>query len=97
MNRRSEFHSERSRNLNLAGPNLNLADSNPGRVKPITLKLILVALALLRYGKNGLAQYQDNVTEWDGRSWYWWLGVPVRQHYKVWMSAHWHKSVPSLV
>ena len=28
------------------------------------------------------------MTEWDGRSWCWWPGVPVRQHNKVTMSVH---------
>ena len=39
----------------------------------------------------------DNVTEWDSGLWCWWSGVPVRQHYKVVMSAHCHKSVPVLI
>ena len=38
-----------------------------------------LVLALLGYGKNWLAQWQDNVTEWDG-----W---PVGQHYNVVMSV----------
>ena len=33
----------RSGNLNLAGSNLDPAGLNPGRVKPMALKLILVA------------------------------------------------------
>ena len=31
--------------------------------------------------KDWLAQYQDNVTEWDIRSYSWWIGIPVGQHY----------------
>ena len=38
--------------------------------------------ALLGDGKDGLAQCQDNGTELDIRSWCWWPGVPLRQHYK---------------
>ena len=49
-------------------------------------------LALLGSSKDWLAQCQDNVTEWDTRSW--WPGFPVRQHYKIGMRALSHKSVP---
>ena len=35
--------SERLENLNIAGSNLDLAGLNAGQVKPMTLKLILVA------------------------------------------------------
>ena len=34
---------------------------------------------------------------WDTWSWCWWPGVPMRQHYKVTMSVHCHKSVPILI
>ena len=48
----------------------DLVGSNPGQVKPMTLKMILVAsldmyLALLGYGKDWLTQCQDNISEWD--------------------------------
>ena len=51
---------------------LDLTGSNCGEVKPMTLKMILVASylargsALLEYSKEWFAQYQDNV--WDIRS-----------------------------
>ena len=48
----------------------------------------------LGYSKDWLAQCQDNVTEWDNRSWCWQPGVPVRQHYKIAMCTHCHKSIP---
>ena len=35
--------------------------------------------------RTGLAQFQDNVIEWDSRSWCWWPGFPVGQHYKALM------------
>ena len=35
------------------------------------------------------------MTGWDNRSWCWWPGVLLRQHYKVTMSVHSHKSVQS--
>ena len=43
MSRASASHSDRSGNPKVAGSNPDLAFSNPGRVKPMTLKLILVA------------------------------------------------------
>ena len=49
---------------------------------------------LLGWGKDWLVQCQNNVTEWDSRSWCWWPGVPVTQYYKVAMSTHCHKLVP---
>ena len=45
---------------------------------------------LLSYGKDWLAQCQDNVTKWDSRSWCWRLGLPVGQHCKVTMSGQCH-------
>ena len=54
-------------------------------------------LALLGYGKEWLAQFEDNVTEWDIGSLYWCPGHPVGQHYKVAMSADCYKSVPILI
>ena len=41
-----------------------------------------------------LAQCQGNATGWDNRSWCWWPCVPVA--YKVAMSVHFNKSVPTL-
>ena len=53
----------------------------PSRVKPM----------------DWLAQWKDNITEWDIRSWCWQPGLPVGQHYKVTMILHCHKSVPVLM
>ena len=54
--------------------------------------------ALLGWDKDWLAQCQDNVTEWDiTLSGHGGAGVPVRQHYEVAMSVHYHKLVPVLV
>ena len=47
--------------------------------------------------EQGLVQNQDNVTEWDIMSWYWWPGVPVKQYYKVTMNVHCHISVAMLI
>ena len=49
------------------------------------------------YGKDWLAKCQDNVTDCDMRSWCWWHGLPVGQHYKVTMITHCHKSVSVLI
>ena len=49
--------------------------------------------ALLGSGKEWFAQYQDNATEWDSRSWCRRACVPVRQHYKVTMNVHCHHLV----
>ena len=81
----------------------------PGRVKQMTYKIdtcrylaslvlnLTWCLALLGYGKDWLAQYHDNVTEWEIASWCWQPGVTVGQHYEVIMSVHHHNSVPSLI
>ena len=42
MSRASASCSGRSGKLNVTGSNLELAFSNPGRVKPMTVKLIIV-------------------------------------------------------
>ena len=54
------------------------------------IKLILVACcflarlsALLGSGKDWLEQFQDNVTRWNIRSWFWRPGLPMGQYYKV--------------
>ena len=87
--------SGRSGNLKVTGSNLDLAFSNPGQVKPMTFKLILLAsYPGARHGKDWLAQCQDSAIEWDSRSWFWQSGVPVRQRYIIAMSAHCHKTVP---
>ena len=45
---------------------------------------VILGATLLGYGKDWLAQCQDNVTEWDIRSWCWRSGllVLVGQHYE---------------
>ena len=75
--------------------NPNITGSNLGRVKLLTLKLIVVAsfsqglsIIIVGYSKDCLTQCQDNVTEWDIR--YWQPGFPVGQHYKVTMSTSWY-------
>ena len=44
-----------------------------------------LALGIIRVGQglDWVAQWQDNVTQWDIRSWYWWLGLSVGQYYKT--------------
>ena len=76
--------------------------SNPGRVQTNGLRIdtchFLARHSALRgYGKDCLAQCQDNVIEWDIRSWYWWPGLPVGHHTNVVMSLHCHKSVCVLI
>ena len=63
-----------------------------GAVKPMTYKIdtcrfLVWYSALKGWGKDWLAQYQENVTEWDIgllvlAAWF-----PVGQHYKVTMSV----------
>ena len=58
--------------------------------QPMTYKIELFSFlswqsALFGYGKDWLAQCQDNTTEWDIRSWY--RNVLGWQHYKVSMSS----------
>ena len=65
----------------------------PGRVKPITYQIYTCPFlarhsTLLEYGKDWLAQCQDNVTEWDIGAWYQQPDFRVWQHYKVTMSVH---------
>ena len=43
---------------------------------------------LLGYAKDWFVQAQENVTDWDIRTWCWWPAFPGRQHYKAAMSAH---------
>ena len=47
---------------------------------------------LLGLGKDWLAQCQDNVTEWDIRSWCSWPDFPVGKHYKVTTVISWYSS-----
>ena len=54
-------------------------------------------LALLGYGKDWLAQWQDNVTEKDIRSWCQESGLAVEHHYTVATSADCHKYVANLI
>ena len=73
-----------------------------GQVKPVTYKVdtchfLAWCLALIGYGKDWLAQCQDNGTEWDIRSWCQQSDFPVGQYYKVVMSVHCHKLVPILI
>ena len=57
-----------------------------------------MALSTIRIGKVWLTQCQDNVTEWDSKHvMVLMVGFPVGQHYKVAMSAHFHKSAPILI
>ena len=55
------------------------------------LSLPSLVLDINRTGQ-WLAQSQDNVMEWDIRSWCQWPDFPVGQHYKITMSAPYHKS-----
>ena len=48
-----------------------------------TLSLPNLAPGVTRIGKDWLAQYQDDVTGWDIRSWSWQPDLPVGQHHKV--------------
>ena len=78
-----------------------IESSIPGQVKPMMYKIdtryfLAWCSALLGYGKDWLAQCQDNVVEWDIRSLCWQPDFPVEQRYKANMSAHSHKSVPVL-
>ena len=70
--------------------------SNPAWVKAMTYQIDTCRFparcsALLGYGKDWLAQCQDNVTDWGITSWCWRPGFPVGQHYKVATSVHCHK------
>ena len=46
--------------------------------------------AILRQGKDWLAQYQDNITEWQMGSWCREHGLPGGKHYKSAMNTHCH-------
>ena len=50
-------------------------------------------LALLGQDKDWLGQCQDNVSEWDIKSWCYGPGFPLGQHYEVVMSVHSHKAM----
>ena len=62
-----------------------------------TCRFLARCSVLIGQGKDWLAQDQDNVTEWDIKSWYWRSGFPVGQHYEIAMCAHCHKSEPVLI
>ena len=58
----------------------------------------MVPAAIFGLGKDWLAQCLDNMTEWNMRLWCWRpVKQPVEQHYKVTMSAHYHKLVSVLI
>ena len=61
-------------------------------LKIYTCRFLVRRSTLLGRGKNLLAQCQDNVLEWDIKSWHWWPNFPVWIHYKVASGAHCHKS-----
>ena len=69
--------------------------SQPNYFKIDTCCFLVQCLSLLGYCKDWLAQNQDNETEWDSRSCCQMPDVPVRQHYKVAVIVHCHKSVPT--
>ena len=54
-------------------------------------------LALLGYGTDWLAQYQDNMTDWKSGHGAGWPGFTVGWHYKFTMIVHCHKLVPILI
>ena len=58
------------------------------------LSLPSLVLGLIGKGKDCLAQCQDNVTEWDIGSYVLASDFPMRQHYRIIMSAHCHVLVP---
>ena len=67
---------------------------NFSRVKPMTYKTncrhLACHMSLLGYGKDWLAQHQDNEIPGNGAGGL----VSVGQYYKVAMIVHCHKSVP---
>ena len=58
-------------------------ESNQWRYKIDTCLFLAWLSALLGHGKGQLARCQDNVTEWDIRSWCRWCNFPMGQHYKT--------------
>ena len=61
-------------------PMREIRNSVSGRVKPMTYKTDTCHfLALIGKRKDSLSQCQNNVTEWDIRSWQ--IGLPVGQYY----------------
>ena len=80
-----------------------IGSSNSSRVKSMTYTIDNCRYAAWRLtyyigqGQDWLAQCQNNVSVWDIRSWCWWPGFPVGQHYKFAMSAYCHKLVPVLI
>ena len=80
---------------------LDIAGSNAGRVKLITFKIDTCCFlarhsALIGYGKDFLAQCQNNVTEWDisgdGA-----VGLPLGKHCTFATNVHRHRSEPVLI
>ena len=89
MSGASASRSGRLRNPNLAVFKTWLSQTNDFKID--TCSSLAWYSALLGYGKDWLAQYQDNATEGDSRSWCQWSGVLLRQLYKVAMSARCYK------
>ena len=71
------------------GPRLReIRSSIPRRVKPMTYKIDTFRFlawhsTLIWSDKDWFAEYQDNATEWDIRSWWCWPDFPVGQLYEV--------------
>ena len=66
---------------------------DPTRVKAMNYKIdtchyIAQRLVRLEWGKDWLAQFQDNVAEWDIGSWWQRPDLPIGQYYKITMSVH---------
>ena len=86
MSRTPSSHSGRSGNPKIMGSSQEHVALKPGRVKSMTLKLILVnSQPDVRHyqGRARLVQCQDTVADWDSRSWCPQPGIPVTQQYKV--------------
>ena len=68
-----------SRNSDLAGVNPWSSQSNIFKID--TFRFLARHLTLLGQGKDWLALCQDNVTEWDIKSWCIWPGFPVGNYH----------------
>ena len=64
-----------------------LWSSQTDHLKIDTRRFLARRSALLGYEKDWLVQCQNNVTEWDIRSWCWQPGLPVFQHYEIMMNV----------
>ena len=76
------------------GPCVREVESNLITHKIDTCCFLAWFSALIGYDKDWLAQFRDNVTEWDIGLQCRWPGFPVGEHYKVAMSANCHKALP---